>query len=83
MHTCRTCGYRFEDADALRRHTEEGSGCNDRPEFAASDSPLPGLSHLGSPVVEHTTDGSVCDEPEEGIEDDRCVHGYFAAEVTA
>lgn len=27
MHECPSCGYRFEDAEALRRHVEEGGGC--------------------------------------------------------
>lgn len=27
MHECPTCHFRFEDAESLRRHTEEGRGC--------------------------------------------------------
>jgi predicted Zn-ribbon and HTH transcriptional regulator len=27
MNKCEHCGYRFEDAESLRRHLEEGSGC--------------------------------------------------------
>lgn len=27
MHKCEECGYRFEDAESLRRHQEEGNGC--------------------------------------------------------
>lgn len=31
--------------------------------------------------IEHDYDGEVCDEPEGGIEDGRCVHGCAAHEV--
>lgn len=27
MHECPTCHYRFEDAESLRRHQEESTGC--------------------------------------------------------
>jgi uncharacterized C2H2 Zn-finger protein len=27
MHKCPHCGYRFEDAESLDRHLNEGQGC--------------------------------------------------------
>ena len=32
MHECQHCHYRFEDAESLRRHLEEGSGCPEQDE---------------------------------------------------
>lgn len=29
MHKCRHCKYRFEDAESLIRHLEDGRGCPD------------------------------------------------------
>lgn len=34
VHECPYCHYRFEDAESLRRHREEGGGC---PEQTACD----------------------------------------------
>lgn len=34
MHKCPYCGYRFEDAESLTRHLDEGRGC---PEMDESD----------------------------------------------
>lgn len=31
MHECSHCHYRFEDAESLTRHLEEGRGCPDAP----------------------------------------------------
>lgn len=32
MNECPTCHYRFEDAESLRRHREEGQGCPEEDE---------------------------------------------------
>lgn len=31
LHECPHCHYRFEDAESLRRHLDEGGGCPDAP----------------------------------------------------
>jgi len=48
MNRCITCGYRFESAEALRRHREEGRGC---PEDGGSLVPSDPLSPLPSDLV--------------------------------
>lgn len=31
LHECPHCHYRFEDAESLERHLNEGSGCPEMP----------------------------------------------------